>query len=112
MGCSSLKDDSVLIDLVDFAHLEYDEASATATASPSTTGGQLLDALAPSKRFVPVGHCGGIGLGGFFLQGGMGLNSRVISVAELTGFYIFIQLLADFFDRATDGAVNISPDSM
>jgi FAD/FMN-containing dehydrogenase len=69
--------DSILIDLVDFRHLEYDATTAIASASPSATSAQLNDLLVPHGRFVPVGHCGDVGLGGFFLQGGMGLNCRV-----------------------------------
>ncbi|CAI7581337.1 unnamed protein product [Penicillium glandicola] len=68
--------DSILIDLVDFRHLEYDATTAIASASPSTTSAQLNDLLVAHGRFVPVGHCGDVGLGGFFLQGGMGLNCR------------------------------------
>lgn len=76
-ACWSLRQDSVLIDFVDFKHLSYDEAADTLEASPGTIGTELLDFLQPKGRFLPAGHCATVALGGFLLQGGMGLNARV-----------------------------------
>lgn len=76
-ACWSLRQDSVLIDFVDFKHLNYDEATDTLEASPGTIGTELVDYLQPKGRFLPGGHCATVALGGFILQGGMGLNARV-----------------------------------
>lgn len=76
-ACWSLRQDSLLIDFVDFKHLHYDEAANILEASPATIGTELVDYLAPRGRFLPSGHCATVALGGFLLQGGMGLNARV-----------------------------------
>lgn len=76
-ACWSLRQDSVLIDFVDFKHLKYDETTDILEASPGTIGTELVDYLQPKGRFLPSGHCATVALGGFVLQGGMGLNARV-----------------------------------
>lgn len=76
-ACWSLRQDSVLIDFVDFKHLNYDAATDTLEASPGTIGTELVEYLSPKGRFLPSGHCATVALGGFLLQGGMGLNARV-----------------------------------
>lgn len=76
-ACWSLRQDSVLIDFVDFKHLSYDAATDTLEASPGTIGTELVEYLQPKGRFLPGGHCATVALGGFLLQGGMGLNARV-----------------------------------
>lgn len=78
-ACWSLRQDSVLIDFVDFKHLSYDAATDTLEASPGTIGTELVEYLQPKGRFLPGGHCATVALGGFLLQGGMGLNARVSS---------------------------------
>ncbi|HEX5145612.1 MAG TPA: FAD-binding protein, partial [Conexibacter sp.] len=40
-------------------------------------GDALLATLAQHDRFFPAGHCPGVGLGGYLLQGGYGWNGRV-----------------------------------
>ncbi|RYP42589.1 hypothetical protein DL767_000113 [Monosporascus sp. MG133] len=71
-----MRHEAILVDLVGFSHLSYDEAKDEAQASPSTLTADLLAFLAERKKFFPVGHCGDIGLGGYLLQGGIGLHSR------------------------------------
>ncbi|KAH7124350.1 FAD binding domain protein [Dactylonectria macrodidyma] len=61
----SVREDAVLIDLVDFKHLEYEETTRIVHASPSTTSIELALFLESKKRFTPSGHCSGVGLGGF-----------------------------------------------
>ena len=36
--------------------------------------------LAAQKLFFPFGHCEGVGLGGFLLQGGFGWHSRAMGM--------------------------------
>nr|QGV56752.1 JtmO [Epichloe sp. LpTG-4] len=76
LSCWTMRHDAILIDLKDFSYLSYDEETHQVQASPSTLTGELLEFLAQKQRFFPVGHSGGIGLGGYLLQAGIGLNCR------------------------------------
>ena len=62
---------------VEFKHLNHDEATDILEASRGTIGTELVEYLQPKGRFLPSGHCATVALGGFLLQGGMGLNARV-----------------------------------
>lgn len=83
-ACWSIRDQSILIDLVDSTHTSYDPDTDTLEASPSTTSIQGSKFLREKGRFVPFGHCGDVGLGGFLLQGGMGLHCRVRPIFRAT----------------------------
>jgi hypothetical protein len=76
-ACWSIRQDSVLIDLVNFHYVDYDEQSQVLAASPATLSQDVCAYLATKGRWIPVGHCGTVGIGGFILQGGMGWNARV-----------------------------------
>lgn len=93
-ACWSVRQDAVLVDLVDFRRLDYDEATRVATATTSVTSSEMTAFLGERGRFVPTGHCAGVGLGGFMLQGGMGHNSRVRSLFNCIGL-IMCEALAD-----------------
>jgi FAD/FMN-containing dehydrogenase len=73
----SVRDGGLLIDLGGWKHLEYDDATGIAIASPSTKGGdELAPFLEARGRFFYGGHCPSVGIGGFLLQGGQGWNQR------------------------------------
>ncbi|HXD55782.1 MAG TPA: FAD-binding oxidoreductase [Solirubrobacteraceae bacterium] len=72
-----LRDGSVLLDLSALRGHEVDEAEMTATVQPGCRGDELLAALAERELFFPAGHCPGVGLGGYLLQGGYGWNGRL-----------------------------------
>ena len=73
----SVRDDSLLIDLAGLRELTVDAGTMTATASPSTRGGQELSPFLRGHGVVfPGGHCSTVGIGGYLLQGGQGWNSR------------------------------------
>ncbi|HEY7626436.1 MAG TPA: FAD-dependent oxidoreductase, partial [Ilumatobacteraceae bacterium] len=73
----SVRDDALLIDLAGLRELSVDVDNLTATASPSTRGGQELGPFLRSRGLVfPGGHCSTVGIGGYLLQGGQGWNSR------------------------------------
>ncbi|KAK7726217.1 hypothetical protein SLS63_007731 [Diaporthe eres] len=72
----SIRQDAVLVDLVDYKHIGYDEATRIVTTTTSVTSAEMTAFVAERGRFIPTGHCAGVGLGGFMLQGGMGHNSR------------------------------------
>ena len=74
----SLRDDALLIDLGQLNEVAYDEGTGIATAGPAVQGGRTLAPfLASHGRAFPGGHCPGVGLGGYLLQGGQGWNGRV-----------------------------------
>jgi FAD/FMN-containing dehydrogenase len=73
----SLRDDALLIDLGGLREMTFDSATGIATASPSLKGGaEFTPFLTEHGRVFTGGHCPGVGLGGFLLQGGQGWNSR------------------------------------
>lgn len=73
----SLHDDALLIDLGGMREMTFDPASGVATASPGLKGGaEFAPFLTEHGRGFTGGHCPGVGLGGFLLQGGQGWNSR------------------------------------
>jgi FAD/FMN-containing dehydrogenase len=73
----SVRDDALLIDLGDMKDMTFDPATGIATATPAVRGGEELDPfLEEHGRMFPGGHCPGVGIGGFLLQGGQGWNSR------------------------------------
>lgn len=77
MAVWSLRPDSLLLDLGKWKELTIDTDRSIATATPSITSKELNDAAMQHGLMFPGGHCPDVGLGGFLLQGGMGLNARV-----------------------------------
>jgi FAD/FMN-containing dehydrogenase len=53
----------------------------TATAEPGIGGSVLLAELMKQDLFFPVGHCRGVCIGGYLLQGGFGWNGRAFGPA-------------------------------
>lgn len=72
-----LRDGGLLLDLSRLTDVELAADKATATAQPGRKGDELVRMLAEHDRFFPAGHCPGVGLGGYLLQGGFGWNGRV-----------------------------------
>src|SRR5581483_6348268 len=76
-----LRDGSVLLDLSSLRGHVVDEAAMSARVQPGCRGNELLAALAARELFFPAGHCPGVGLGGYLLQGGYGWNGRLYGPA-------------------------------
>lgn len=76
-----LRDGGMLIDLGALADVEVDADSMSATAGPGRAGHELCTELDEMGLFFPGGHCKGVGLGGYLLQGGYGWNSRALGLA-------------------------------
>lgn len=77
----SVRDESILVDLGDYKHVELDAQKRIARVSPSMTGKELNERLISQYGLMfPGGHCPDVGLGGFLLQGGMGWNCRVFAI--------------------------------
>lgn len=72
-----LRDGGLLLDLADLREATIDADSMTATAQPGCRGNEMLAALVERDLFFPAGHCPGVCLGGYLLQGGFGWNGRV-----------------------------------
>jgi FAD/FMN-containing dehydrogenase len=76
-----LRDGGLVIDLGGLDRAEIDPGAGTAAVGPGCLGSELLAGLAEHDLFFPVGHCVGVALGGYLLQGGFGWNGRVHGLA-------------------------------
>lgn len=72
-----LRDGGMLLDLGRLQEWSINIPARTAWVRPGVIGTDLNRALARHGLFFPTGHCTGVGLGGFLLQGGFGWNSRL-----------------------------------
>lgn len=73
----SVRDNGILLDLVHFNKMEFEENTNIVKAQPAVKGGlELRPFLQKYDRMFPGGHCPTVGIGGFLLQGGQGWNAR------------------------------------
>jgi FAD/FMN-containing dehydrogenase len=72
-----VRDGGLLLDLSRLDALVVDAEVGTAVVGPGCRGDAALARLAEQDLFFPAGHCPGVGLGGYLLQGGFGWNGRV-----------------------------------
>jgi FAD/FMN-containing dehydrogenase len=72
-----VRDGGMLLDLSRLREIEVDPQALTAVVGPGCPGDQLLSELARHDLFFPAGHCPGVGVGGYLLQGGYGWNGRM-----------------------------------
>lgn len=72
-----VRDGGLLLDVSRLDSLEVDAEVGTAVAGPGCHGDSVLAQLAEQDLFFPAGHCPGVALGGYLLQGGYGWNGRV-----------------------------------
>jgi FAD/FMN-containing dehydrogenase len=71
----------MLLDVSRLNQVTIDKTTMLATAGPGCRSDEFDDLLAEQDLFFPVGHCQGVGLGGYLLQGGFGWNSRAVGMA-------------------------------
>ena len=71
-----VRDGGMLLDVSRLDEWTVDPASKTAAAGPGVRGNELLGELLDAGLFFPAGHCPGVALGGYLLQGGFGWNGR------------------------------------
>ena len=76
-----VRDGGVLIDVSRLTAFTVDKSSMTATVEPGMGGSVLVAELMKRGLFFPVGHCRGVCVGGYLLQGGFGWNGRVLGPA-------------------------------
>jgi FAD/FMN-containing dehydrogenase len=72
-----VRDGGLLLDVSRLDSVEVDAEAMTAVVGPGARGNDLLETLAGHGLFFPAGHCPGVALGGYLLQGGFGWNGRV-----------------------------------
>ncbi len=80
-AASHLRDGAVLLDLSRLDHATIDAENKTAVVGPGKGGSLLMADLEAQNLFFPGGHCKGVCLGGYLLQGGYGWNSRIYGPA-------------------------------
>ncbi|MFC7632962.1 FAD-binding oxidoreductase [Paraburkholderia humisilvae] len=71
---SFLRDSGILLDMSALRTLEVDPNRQRAIVGPGVTSLELSRALARYGLAFPTGHSGTVGLGGFLLGGGLGIN--------------------------------------
>ena len=76
-----VRDGGLLLDVSELKEVTVDEARMRATTGPGRAGHELAGLLARRGLFFPTGHCKGVCVGGYLLQGGFGWNSRVLGPA-------------------------------
>ena len=80
-SANHMRDDSTLILMKNFNEYHIDPAAMTATAGPGVGGSVLMTELYKHQLFFPAGHCKGVCIGGYLLQGGYGWNGRKLGIA-------------------------------
>src|SRR6185312_7453387 len=80
-AASHLRDGGLLLDVSRLDHCIVDTERMHAVVGPGKVGSVLVAELDKQGLFFPAGHCEGICLGGYLLQGGYGWHSRVVGPA-------------------------------
>ena len=80
-AANHLRDGGLLLDVSRLDHCDVDTARMTADVGPGKIASEFATELDSQGLFFPSGHCEGIRLGGFLLQGGYGWNSPAIGMA-------------------------------
>ncbi|CAM5725700.1 FAD-binding oxidoreductase [Mycolicibacterium aubagnense] len=80
-SANHLRDGGLLLDVSRLDVCEVDRAAMTAVVGPGKGGSVLATELEQQGLFFPSGHCRGVRLGGYLLQGGYGWHSRVLGPA-------------------------------
>jgi FAD/FMN-containing dehydrogenase len=78
---SHLRDGGLLLDVARLDHCTVDADRMTARVGPGKAASAFALELDSQGLFFPAGHCAGIGLGGYLLQGGYGWNGKVLGPA-------------------------------
>jgi FAD/FMN-containing dehydrogenase len=76
-----VRDGGLLHDVSRLDEVHVDKPALRATAGPGARGHELDARLAREGLFFPAGHCKGVCLGGYLLQGGFGWHSRTLGLA-------------------------------
>lgn len=77
----SMRNNCIVISLKNFYNFSINKDNMTAIAEPGVGGSTLMKVLYKNDLFFPAGHCEGVCLGGYLLQGGYGWNGRKLGIA-------------------------------
>lgn len=80
-AANHLRDGGLLLDVSRLDHCTVDAEHMTADVGPGKVADVFAAELDSQGLFFPTGHCEGIRLGGYLLQGGYGWNSKVLGPA-------------------------------
>jgi FAD/FMN-containing dehydrogenase len=80
-AANHLRDGGLLLDMHGFDQSTINKDAMVAVAGPGKGGSVLAAELDAQGLFFPAGHCKGVCIGGYLLQGGYGWNSRVLGPA-------------------------------
>jgi FAD/FMN-containing dehydrogenase len=80
-AASHLREGGVVIDVSRIDHCTVDPDRMIADVGPGKIANVFAAELESQGLFFPTGHCEGIRLGGYLLQGGYGWNSKVLGPA-------------------------------
>src|SRR5258705_8391882 len=80
-AASHLRDGGLLLDVSRLDHCTVDPDRMTADVGPGKVASIFAAELDSQGLFFPSGHCEGIGLGGYLLQGGYGWDSKGVGPA-------------------------------
>ena len=80
-NASHLRDGGMLLDVSRLDHCVVDPDRMVAYVGPGKIASVFANELDSQGLFFPAGHCEGIRLGGYLLQGGYGWNSKVVGPA-------------------------------
>ena len=80
-NASHLRDGGMLLDVSRLDHCIVDTDRMIAHVGPGKIASVFATELDSQGLFFPAGHCEGIRLGGYLLQGGYGWNSKVVGTA-------------------------------
>lgn len=76
-----VRDGGLLLDLSALDEVTVDAEAMRATTGPGRAGNELAALLGRKGLFFPTGHCKGVCVGGYLLQGGFGWHSRELGLA-------------------------------
>ncbi len=76
-----VRDGGMLLDVSRLDAVTIDAQAMRAMVGPGRAGHQLGAMLARKHLFFPTGHCRGVAVGGYLLQGGFGWHSRTLGPA-------------------------------
>lgn len=80
-SANAMRNDCLVISMRRFNRFALNQEEMSATAGPGVGGSDLMKTLYKHGLFFPAGHCEGVCLGGYLLQGGYGWNGRKLGIA-------------------------------
>lgn len=80
-SANHVREGGLLLDMSRFNEMQIDRDRAIAMAGPGCGGSDVVKAAVKEGLFFPAGHCMGVKIGGYLLQGGFGWHSRKLGMA-------------------------------